>query len=65
MNEITQKEEKFGFGHLEIKMTVDIIDGKEYDTKVEIGNEVLIWVSGEEKDQFKKELQEIIERYRI
>lgn len=36
-----------------------------YECKINVNGENLIWISSSEEDQFKRELTELLDRYRI
>lgn len=52
--------------NLPIRMETESYDGKDGDTKVTLMSAgVLCWVSGEEKEKFLEELNNLIDKYRI
>lgn len=59
------KQEIKHIGKLQAVLTSDVYDGELLDTKVWVEEGVLCWVAGSDREEFIKELNEIIEKYRI
>lgn len=51
--------------NLSLSLTVEMDNGNEYDTRVQIEGGTLCWVSGPERHNFINELNELIAKYRI
>jgi len=60
-----KKKETFKVGHATVNLEIEVEDGKKWDTKVEIGGELLCFISGPEIDNFKTELNDLVEKHRI
>lgn len=53
-------------GNIQLLLTSDVVDGKILDTKVEVMEEGMIcWICGLEIDNFIKDINEVITKYRI
>lgn len=52
-------------GDTAIKATSEIDEGQRMDTEIEVGNTFLCVVAGNEFLRFMKELEELVEKYRI
>ena len=78
MTEETQQDyqnkkiyESYNIGHLTVQLEIEFIEdnsnhkSKFGDTKVSINNNLLCYVSGQEKDLFIQEFRELINKYRI
>jgi hypothetical protein len=63
--------ESYNVGDLNVQLEIEIMeDHSKYkskfgDTKVSINNNLLCYVSGQEKDLFIQEFRELINKYRI
>lgn len=63
--------ESYNVGDINVQLEIEIIDdhskhkSKFGDTKVSINNNLLCYVSGQEKDLFIQEFRELINKYRI
>lgn len=45
------------------KITVDRVD--EFDCKVDVNGENLVWISTEQKEEFIQDIQSVLDKYRI
>ncbi len=52
-------------GNLRATIKTDVIDGQDFDTEVNLNEGNLCWISGQEKVEFLKEINEVISKYRI
>lgn len=63
--------ESYNVGDLNVQLEIEIVEdhlkhkSKFGDTKVSINNNLLCYVSGQEKDLFIQEFRELINKYRI
>jgi hypothetical protein len=48
-----------------VELISDVDGSQILDTKVEMGSGTLCWISGEAIDTFTKELQDVIDKYKI
>lgn len=47
----------------DVKITSEPVDTIE--RKINVNGQNLIWISGQDEDQFKKELSDLLDKYRI
>ena len=47
----------------DVEITIEQVDAAE--SKVNVNGENLIWISSEDESEFKKELSNLLDRYRI
>lgn len=52
-------------GNTTVQFSSDKFDGEILDTRIEIGKETLCWIAGCEIQNFKRELTELVEKYKI
>lgn len=51
------------FYNNDVEITIERVD--EHESKVNVNGENLIWISSENENEFKNELSELLNRYRI
>jgi len=52
-------------GDLEFTLISDVYDGEIGDAEVKIGDKSLCWISGNERNNFINEFENLIAKYRI
>lgn len=51
------------YSNNDVEITAEV--SGEYDTKINVNGENLIWISAPEISEFKKELSAVLDKYRI
>ena len=51
------------YGNNSVEITSETID--HYECKINVNEENLIWISANQEDNFRRELSEVLDKYRI
>lgn len=60
-----KKSKTVQIGNSQFVFESNYYDGQRGDTKVSVNGALLIWVSGPEMDKFIKDMEALIDQYRI
>jgi hypothetical protein len=62
---LPQREQVRRLGNASVVLTTDLVDGREGDTTLTIGGQVVCCVAGNQYEEFITKLNMIVEEYRI
>jgi hypothetical protein len=60
-----KKESTFYVGNLNVKLSAEVYEGETLDTEVNIGGENLCVIAGSTIEDFKQELQALVDKFSI